>query len=99
MVHKMSKVIGFHVHALDGEIGHVDDFLFDEGWGVRSLVVDTSNWIGGKWVVISTAEVEKIDSPEKRIFIRLTRQQVKDSPPVDAADIELTETLPPFVVI
>jgi hypothetical protein len=77
MVHKMSKVIGFHVQAFDREIGHVDDFLFDEGWGVRSLAVDTSNWIGGKWVVISTAEVEKIDSPEKRILSGLHASRLK----------------------
>ena len=40
--------------ALDGEIGHVSDFLVDEGtWTVRYLVIDTSNWIGGRSVLIS----------------------------------------------
>ena len=29
MLHKFSKVKGFHIHAVDGEIGHVDDFLLD----------------------------------------------------------------------
>jgi hypothetical protein len=32
MLHKTSKVRGFHLHAADGNIGHVDDFLFDESW-------------------------------------------------------------------
>src|SRR5262245_25507436 len=61
MLHKTSKVLGFHLVATDGEIGHVDDFLVDENWGVRYLVIDTSNWIGGKSVLISPAAIEKVD--------------------------------------
>ena len=98
MLHKTSKVRGFHLHAADGNIGHVDDFLFDESWSVRYLVVDTSNWIGGKWVLISTSAIEKIDAPEKRIFVSLTRDQIERSPSVDTAEIELVETLPSFVM-
>ena len=99
MLHKTSKVRGFHLHAADGNIGHVDDFLFDERWGMRYLVVDTSNWIGGKWVLIATSAIEKIDAPEKKIFVGLTRDQIKSSPSVDTAEIELVETLPSFVII
>ena len=40
---------GCHIEATDGTIGHVDNFLIDEfSWAVRYLVVDTSNWIGGR---------------------------------------------------
>jgi hypothetical protein len=98
MLHKTSKVRGFHLHAADGNIGHVDDFLFDESWNVRYLVVDTSNWIGGKWVLIGTSAIENIDAPEKKIFVNLTRDQIERSPSVDAAQIELVETLPSFVM-
>jgi hypothetical protein len=38
---------GFHVQATDGGIGHVTEFLVDENWHVRYVVIDTSNWIGG----------------------------------------------------
>jgi hypothetical protein len=84
---------GFHVHATDGGIGHVDEFLVDESWKVRYLVVDTSNWIGGKSVIIPSSAVEKVNSPDKTIRLRLTRAEVEGSPLVDAADIELIETL------
>ena len=47
MFHKTKYMLGFHVEATDGGIGHVDDFLVDQTWNVRYLVVDTSNWIGG----------------------------------------------------
>jgi hypothetical protein len=99
MLHKTSKVQGFHLHATDGEIGHVDDFLFDEECAIRYLVVDTKNFIGGKWVLISTAAVEEIDSENKRIAVNLTRDEIEKSPSVDTADIELVETLPAFVII
>ena len=95
VLHKTSQMQGFHIVATDGGIGHVDDFLVDEGtWVVRYLVVDTSNWIGGKSVLISAAAVESIDSPGKEIRVRLTREQIEGSPSVDTAEIELIETLP-----
>jgi hypothetical protein len=95
MIHKTSKMRGFHIHATDGEIGHIDDFLVEEGrWNVRYLVVDTSNWIGGRWVLISPTVVTNIDSASGRVAVSLTRDQIKRSPSVNSADIALPETLP-----
>lgn len=99
MLHKTSYMQGFHIVATDGEIGHVDDFLVDENWNVRYLVVDTSNWLGGKSVLVSTNALEKVDSPEKKIRVKLSRHQIETSPPVDTAQIELVETLPPVVIM
>jgi hypothetical protein len=93
MLHKSSYMRGFHVQAIDGGIGHVDEFLIDENWSVRYLVIDTSNWIGGKTVIIAPTAVESVSSPDKRILLRLTRAEVEGSPMVDAADIELIEKL------
>jgi hypothetical protein len=98
MFHKTSYMRGFHIQATDGGIGHVDDFLVDENWMVRYLVVDTSNWPGGKSVLISFADVDKIDSPEKRIFLKLTREEVVNSKSIDTADIKLIETLGPTIL-
>jgi hypothetical protein len=98
MLHKTSKLQGFHIIAADGGIGHVEDFLIDERGNTRHLVVDTSNWIGGTSVLISPAAIEDIDSPQKQIRIRLTREEVKQSPSVDTAEIELIETLPLAVI-
>ena len=86
------------IEATDGECGHVDDFLVDEHTNTRHLVIDTSNWPGGKSVLISPADIEQIDSPEKKIRVRLTRDQIAQCPSVDTADIELIETLPPAII-
>jgi hypothetical protein len=98
MLHKTSYVTGFHLVAADGEIGHVDDLLFDESWMLRYLVVDVSNWIGGKSVLVPSTAVERIDSPAKQIHVRMTRDQLKGSRPADTADVELIETLPPTII-
>jgi hypothetical protein len=94
MLHKTSKVKGFHLHASDGEIGHVDDFLVDATWRVAYLVVDTSKWIGGKSVLISPSAILNVDSAGKEIRVSLTRDQITRSPSVDTANIELIETMP-----
>jgi hypothetical protein len=95
VLHKIDKIRGFHILAADGEIGHVDEFLVDErDWSVRYLVVDTSNWIGGRSVLISGAVVDAIASPIRTIRVRLTRDEIKRGPSVDTADIETIETLP-----
>jgi hypothetical protein len=94
MLHKTQKIRGFHILATDGEIGHVDEFLVDEVWTVQYLVVDTSNWIGGRSVLISREVIEAIDSPNQKISVKLTRDEVRRAPSVATADIELVETLP-----
>jgi hypothetical protein len=98
MLHKTSRLLGYHLFANDGEIGHVDDFLIDEDWTVRYLVVDTSNFIGGKAVLISSADIESIDSPQKKVHVNLSREQIKQGPSIETADIELIETLPPTII-
>ena len=99
MLHKATYLLGFHMLATDGEIGHVDDFLLDEKLALRYLVIDTSNWIGGKSVLVSAPAIAKIDSPEKKIHLTLTRDQIEQSPSVEAANIELIETMPSLMIV
>ena len=95
MLHRAMKVRAFHLHASDGPIGHVDDFLIDErDWTMRYLVVDTSNWIGGKTVLVSSSVIAAVDPVARRIDVSLTREQVEAGPSMEAVDIPLAETLP-----
>ena len=99
MLHKTSRLKGFHLHASDGEIGHVDDFLVDPSWKVAYLVVDTSNWVGGKSVLVSPTAIANVDVEKKEIRVRLTRKEIEKSPSIDSADIELIETLPQVLIL
>jgi nucleotide-binding universal stress UspA family protein/sporulation protein YlmC with PRC-barrel domain len=93
-------LIGAHIQARDGEIGHVDDVLIDEGsWRVDYLVVDTSNWIGGKWVLISPSSLNGIDFQSATLQVGLTREAVKNSPSIDSVTITPGEDGPPFIIM
>ncbi len=100
MVHRLSRIQGFHVGATDGPMGHIDDFIVDEGsWQVRYLVIDTSNWMGGKWVAVSPASVTGIHWADKSVTIDLTRDEIRQSPTLDEAQVPSYEQGPPFVIL
>jgi len=78
----IAEVTGYHVHASDGEIGHVQDFLVDEvSWEVRYLVIDTSNWWFGQHVLISPSAVKSVDWSDRHVRLVIARDHVKTSPP------------------
>jgi hypothetical protein len=82
----IEAVTGYHIHARDGEIGHVEDFLVEDAdWSLHYLVVDTKNWWTGKRVLISPRSVQEIDWTDQLVNLDVDRQRVKDSPPYDAS--------------
>jgi hypothetical protein len=82
----IDAVSGYHIRASDGEIGHVEDFLVEDGdWSIHYLVVDTRNWWFGERVLISPRSAREIDWNDKLVNLNVDRQRVKDSPPYDAS--------------
>ncbi len=74
-------VIGHHIQAVDGEIGHVVDFIIDEAtWAIRYLIVDTHNWLPGKMVLVSPGWIKSISWLDSKVFINHTKEAVKMSP-------------------
>jgi uncharacterized protein YrrD len=93
---------GYHLHARDGEIGHVDDFVMgEESWRIRYLLVDTSNWIGGRSVVVLTETVTRIDKDHGLLHVDATREQIRNSGAFASIEdaVGPGETGPPFVLI
>ena len=77
----IAEVTSYHVHAADGDIGHVQDFLIDNAsWGIRYLIIDTANWWVGQHVLISPYSVKGVDWSEHHISLDLTRDKIKASP-------------------
>lgn len=96
------KSTGYHLHARDGEIGHVDDFLIgQESWRIRYLLVDTSNWIGGRSVIVSPEKVDGIDKDKGLLYVGADRKAIKEAPELESIQsaLELTEIGPPFTII
>jgi uncharacterized protein YrrD len=96
------KTIGYHLRATDGDIGHVDDFLISaESWKVRYVLVDTSNWLGGRSVIVSTDTVEAIDRAGATFSVNATRDTIKNSPSLESIEsaLDSLELGPPFTMI
>jgi sporulation protein YlmC with PRC-barrel domain len=80
------KIAGYHIHATDGDIGHVKDFILDDQtWQITDLIVDTHNWIGGKKVLIPVCHIKEIQWANDKINIDIKIDAVQNS-------AELTES-------
>jgi hypothetical protein len=79
-------VIGYHLHATDGDIGHVEDLLVDdETWAIRYLIADTSSWWGGHHVLVPPQWIEAVSWSDARVSVDLTRHAIKNAPSYDSA--------------
>lgn len=74
-------VTGLSIHASDGSIGHVEDFIIDaDNWMIRYIAVDTVNWWPGKRVLIAPEWILDISWPERSVTVDLSRDHIKQSP-------------------
>ena len=74
----VKEVVGYHLHATDDSIGHLEDFLLDSAsWAIRYMVVDTRNWWPGKHVVIPPQWIKQLDWVEKIVTVDVTRDTVQ----------------------
>jgi len=78
------QVDGYHVMGKDGEIGHVEDFLFDdESWQIRYAIVDTRNWWPGKRVLLRPQWIKRVSTQSKELYVDMSRETIKESPQWD----------------
>jgi hypothetical protein len=76
-----SEVEGYYLHAIDGDIGHVNDFLIsDEDWAIRYMIVDTRNWWPGKKVLIPTQWIREMNWEQSRVYVEVTREAIRAAP-------------------
>lgn len=80
----VDEVTGYHIQATDHKIGHVEDFIVDsETWTIRYMVVDLLNWLPGRKVLVAPDWISSLDWAERKVFVDLTKEEVKDSPKYD----------------
>lgn len=78
-------VKGYHVHASDGEIGHIQGFIVDDlSWSIRYLIVNTSNWWIGHEVLVSPEWIQNVSWSHSKVTTNLDRETIKTSPIYDA---------------
>jgi uncharacterized protein YrrD len=75
------NVSGYNLQAMDGEIGHVDDFIIDdETWEIRYLIIDTQNWLPGKKVLLSPQWIDLVNWKESKVLVNILSEDIKQSP-------------------
>ena len=85
MLIKAKTLKGYKLDSLDGEIGKVREFYFDDHhWTIRYLVADTGNWLTGRQVLISPYSLGAVSKEEKHIAIDLTKKRIEGSPSLNS---------------
>ncbi len=84
MLRNAREIMGYALEAQDGDVGHCKDFLLDdELWTVRYMVADTGTWLPGRKILISPGSLDEPDWASRHFPIRLTKQEMEDSPELD----------------
>ncbi|MFA5262726.1 MAG: PRC-barrel domain-containing protein [Opitutaceae bacterium] len=85
MLQNIKELYGYKLAAVDGDIGHVKDFYFDDKtWVIRYLVADTGSWLAGCLVLLAPHAFSKLDQYEKTLHIKLNRKQIQNSPSIES---------------
>ena len=80
MLRKLRELRTYRLHATDGDIGHLEQFYFDDrDWKIRYFVVDIGTWLHGKKVLMSPSAITGVDETTKTINAAFTKRQVQES--------------------
>lgn len=84
MLQSLKALYGRKLGASDGDIGHVQDFYFDDQtWAVRYVIADTGTWLPGRQVLIAPHAFGSLHQDGKHLLVNLTRQRIEDSPLIE----------------
>lgn len=75
------EVTGYRVHASDGDLGRVKDFIVnDADWIIRYLVIDLSVWMPTKKVLLSPPWLGGINFRQRRVTVNISQESVLNCP-------------------
>ncbi len=84
MLYRAKILSGYKLDSLDGEMGRVEEFYFDDKhWVVRYLVADAGRWLTGRHVLLSPYALGAVSGEKHRVTVDLTKKQIQDSPALD----------------
>jgi len=84
MLRSLKHSYGEKLGALDGEIGLVKDFYFDDrDWTVRYVVAETGTWLTSRQVLLSPRAIGSLFQDGRAMMVNLKRKQIEDSPPIE----------------
>src|SRR5450432_4571536 len=85
MLQNINEIYGNKIAALDGDVGQVKDFYFDDKtWVIRYVVADTGSWLTGRLILLSPHAFASLDPYEKIVHVKLHKKQIENSPPIES---------------
>ena len=75
------EVRGYHVVAIDGKVGHLDNFLCNpDSWAIRYLVIDTGGWLKKHEVLFTPKLVDRVIWAEATVNVNASRELMESAP-------------------
>lgn len=83
MLRSLKDLHGSTINATDGEVGTLDQFVFDDQhWTIRYFVVNTGGWLTGRSVLISPRSIANVAWDSHTVDVNLTRHKIENAPDV-----------------
>jgi uncharacterized protein YrrD len=87
-------IAGYHIETMDGELGHLRDFIIDdETWHVEYLVIEMHSWLTDKQVLIARKHIKEIQWATSKVLVDLTSYALENSPAYEESALFHPETL------
>jgi hypothetical protein len=84
MLRNVSDMESLQIGAIDGNVGRVTDYYFDdESWVIRYFVVETHESLPRRRVLVSPIAMGQPDWNARILPVSITREQVRGSPDID----------------
>lgn len=80
-LHSTREIEGYHMHASDGNIGHVEDCIVeDDTWKMVYLVAKTRDWLPGRHVLVETEGIRDISWENLEVLVEYSCDEIRKCP-------------------
>jgi hypothetical protein len=85
MLINLEALVGSTIHAVDGDVGQVNDVYFDDRyWTIRFLVVDIQPWVPlSSKTLISPISLLEFNTIDQLLNVSISKDKIKNSPQIE----------------
>ncbi|MGH7366764.1 MAG: PRC-barrel domain-containing protein [Candidatus Rokuibacteriota bacterium] len=77
-------ITGYFVHAIGGDVGHVEDFLVDDdSWAIRHLLVSVRSWLAIHRVLVPVGWIARVSWGARAVEVSLPAEAIRLAPTYD----------------
>lgn len=86
-------ITGYHIETTDGMLGHLRDFIIDDGtWQIEFLVVEMHSWLMGKRVLVARMRIKEIQWNTSKVLVDVTSKAIENLPAFEESEFLHPET-------